>query len=238
MFEDSTFESTGKIHTRSSRWALAALILNCTILALIVLLPLVYPEAIHSKEISTLLFAPQPPAQITEAPKPEPVHTKLPDSNYMETQLIAPRKIPTTINIVKEREPDSFYCPDCVPSGPGALSATGSSAPNIFKHNPPPVVTPHSIRISTPVIEGMLIQKTIPIYPTIARDTRTQGTVILAAVISKTGTIESLHVISGPPMLQQAALNAVKTWRYRPYLLNGEAVEVETSINVVFKLDN
>jgi protein TonB len=165
------------------------------------------------------------------------MRAKLPDSNYMETQLIVPRQIPKGINIPKDRDPDSFNCPDCVPGGPGALTATGSGPAIIFKPTQPHVVTPHIIRVSTPVVEGMLIQKTMPIYPIIARDTHTQGTVMLAAVISKTGTIESLRVISGPPMLQQAALNAVKTWRYRPYLLNGEAVEVETSVNVVFKLD-
>ncbi len=236
MFEDSTFESNGKIRTRSSKWALAALILNCSILALIILLPLIYPEAIHSKEISTLLFVPQPPTQITEASKPEPVHTKLPDSNFMKSQLIVPRLIPKGINAPRERDPDFFNCPDCVPGGPVSILNPGSGAPNIFKHNPPPVVTPHSIRVSTLVVEGMIIQKTIPIYPAIARETRTQGTVMLAAVISKTGAIESLRVISGPAMLQEAAYNAVKNWRYRPYLLNGEAVEVETSVNVVFKL--
>jgi protein TonB len=80
----------------------------------------------------------------------------------------------------------------------------------------------------------MLIQKTTPIYPPIAKAARVQGTVVLQAQISKQGTIENLHVISGPAMLQQAALDAVKTWRYKPYLLNGEPVEVETTVNVIF----
>jgi protein TonB len=66
---------------------------------------------------------------------------------------------------------------------------------------------------------------------------RVSGTVVLAATISKTGTIENLHVVSGPPVLQQAALDAVQTWLYRPYLLDGEPVEVETTINVVFTLN-
>ena len=83
----------------------------------------------------------------------------------------------------------------------------------------------------------MLIQKTIPVYPPIAKATRTQGTVELQATISKSGTIENLRVISGSPMLQQAALDAVQQWIYRPYLLNGQPVEVETTVNVVFRLD-
>jgi TonB family protein len=83
---------------------------------------------------------------------------------------------------------------------------------------------------------GMLLEKTNPVYPPIAKAARVSGTVVLQAIISKSGTIESLHVISGPPMLQLAALEAVKTWRYRPYLLEGEPVEVMTTINVIFTL--
>jgi protein TonB len=70
-----------------------------------------------------------------------------------------------------------------------------------------------------------------------AREMRIAGTVQLQATISRKGTIENLRVVSGPPLLQQAAIDAVKQWRYRPYLLNGEPVEVETAVNVDFKLD-
>jgi protein TonB len=81
-----------------------------------------------------------------------------------------------------------------------------------------------------------LLNKTAPVYPAIAKAARVSGTVVLQATISKTGTIENLRVISGPAMLQQSALEAVKSWRYRPYLLNGDPVEVETTVNVVFTL--
>ena len=76
----------------------------------------------------------------------------------------------------------------------------------------------------------------MPAYPPIAKANGIQGTVVLQATISRSGTIENLRVVSGPVMLQQAAMDAVKEWRYRPYLLNGEPVEVETTVNVVFKL--
>jgi protein TonB len=92
------------------------------------------------------------------------------------------------------------------------------------------------VSISGGVMVGMLLQKTTPVYPPIAKAARQQGTVVLQATISKTGSIENLRVISGPAMLQQAALDAVKTWRYRPYLLDGEPTEVETTVNVVFSL--
>jgi protein TonB len=83
---------------------------------------------------------------------------------------------------------------------------------------------------------GFLLNKTTPTYPPIAKAARVQGTVVLQATISKQGTIEDLRVISGPAMLQQAALDAVRQWRYRPYLLNNEPVEVETTVNVIFTL--
>jgi protein TonB len=83
---------------------------------------------------------------------------------------------------------------------------------------------------------GNLMDKVIPQYPAIAKAARIQGIVVLQAAISNAGTIENLRVISGPPMLRQAALDAVRIWRYKPYLLNGEPVEVETTVNVVFNL--
>ncbi len=83
----------------------------------------------------------------------------------------------------------------------------------------------------------MIVSRTIPTYPIIARTMGVQGTVVLAATISKAGTIENLRVMSGPVTLQRAALDAVKTWRYKPYMLDGEPAEVETSVEVVFKIE-
>jgi protein TonB len=85
-------------------------------------------------------------------------------------------------------------------------------------------------------MEGLLIDKKLPVYPRLAIAVRAEGTVVLQATISKAGTIENLHVVSGPPMLQQAAIDAVQSWRYKPYLLGGEPVEVETTVNVIFTL--
>jgi protein TonB len=83
---------------------------------------------------------------------------------------------------------------------------------------------------------GNLLDRVTPQYPAIAKAARIQGIVVLQATISIAGTMQNLRVISGPPMLQQAALDAVRSWRYKPYLLNGEPVEVETTVNVVFNL--
>jgi len=95
---------------------------------------------------------------------------------------------------------------------------------------------PKKIAVSPGVMQGYLLVKTVPKYPAIAKEAHIQGTVVLQVTISKTGTIEELHVVSGAPLLWQASIDAVKTWRYRPYLLNGVPVDVETQINVVFSL--
>ena len=97
-----------------------------------------------------------------------------------------------------------------------------------------PAATQH---VSSGVMQGMLIYKVIPTYPAMAQAIRASGTVVLQATISRTGTIENLRVVSGPAMLRQAALDAVKQWRYRPYMLNGQPVEVETTVDVDFTLD-
>jgi TonB family protein len=86
------------------------------------------------------------------------------------------------------------------------------------------------------VTAGRRISGDVPEYPFTAKQAHIQGTVALWAEIGKDGTIHHLEVISGPSTLQQSALDAVKTWRYIPYLLNGEPVEVETQVNVVYEL--
>jgi protein TonB len=92
------------------------------------------------------------------------------------------------------------------------------------------------VNISSGVAAGQLIGPIRPIYPAIAKAARIQGTVVIEATISRAGTIENLQVTDGPPMLRQAAIDAVAAARYRPFLLNGQPVEVQTSIHVIFSL--
>ena len=111
------------------------------------------------------------------------------------------------------------------------IGSTGTGPAIVVKAAPPKIVS-----ISSGVMAGNLLEKTMPQYPAIAKAARVQGVVVIQATISNTGLIENIRVISGPPMLQQAAVDAVRSWRYKPYLLNGEPVEVETTVNVVFNL--
>jgi protein TonB len=99
-----------------------------------------------------------------------------------------------------------------------------------------PKVAVQRVRVSQGVTQGMVIHRVNPTYPPLARTARVQGAVVLAAIIGKDGAIQNLHVISGHPLLTQSALDAVKQWRYKPYILNGEPVEVDTQITVNFTL--
>jgi len=152
----------------------------------------------------------------------------------MNNQLTAPTKIPHEIRMVNEKEPSlaSFGVAG------SDFGSGGNVMGNLFADSGPKVnaAPVKKLVISSGVMQGNLLQKTQPVYPPIAKAARVSGTVVLQATISKTGTIEGLHVVSGPQMLQQAAMDAVRTWRYRPYLLNNEPVEVETQINVIFTL--
>lgn len=84
------------------------------------------------------------------------------------------------------------------------------------------------------MVQSYAISQPQPVYPAVAKAAHVQGVVVLHALISKQGTIEDLKVISGPPLLTASAIDAVKNWTYRPYILNGEPTEVETTINVNF----
>jgi protein TonB len=233
MFEDSTFESRGSIHTRSRGWMIAALAFNGSILLALILIPLIYPEALPRIGMSMLMTAPPPPQQ--PRPRPQVDHATVVRSDMPDGRMTAPRTIPRNI-------PNSPAGPEILDridvasiGGNGPASADSPFRPAI----PPPVVRPAAkgpVRIAGPVEAGLLLYKKVPIYPQIAVAMRKEGTVVLQATISKSGTIENLRVVSGPAMLQQAALDAVQSWRYRPYQLDGEPIEVETTVNVVFTL--
>jgi bla regulator protein blaR1 len=97
--------------------------------------------------------------------------------------------------------------------------------------------TPKHLSVPSAVMSGNLLNKVVPTYPPAAKKAKIQGTVVLSAVIGKDGNIENLRVLSGPSELQQSALDAVRQWTYKPYLLNGDPIEVETTVHVVYMLN-
>jgi len=233
MFEDATFESTGIIHTRSRTWMVATFLFNGSILLTLILIPLTDPEALPQQALPFLLTAPAPlpPPPLAPSITARPTQGK---SEMLNGVIPAPPGILQSIRISDR------------PGGAESLMSMGegpsrSDAATVVFLGTQAIHVVHSdvrgpVRVSSITAGASLIRRTLPVYPPIAISLHLEGTVVLQATISKSGAIEDLRVASGPALLQQAALDAVKTWRYRPYLLNGEPVEVETTVNVVFKM--
>jgi protein TonB len=164
-------------------------------------------------------------------------------SDLMNGQLRTPTKIPEKVQMIKEEDapPPVMSAGGVVGGVPGGVPGgqMGGVIGGIISSTPvavPKVATPQRVRVSQGVSQGLLIRKVQPPYPPLARQARIQGNVVLQAEISKDGTIQNLRLISGHPMLAPSAIEAVKQWRYKPYFLNGEPVEVETQITVIFSL--
>jgi periplasmic protein TonB len=153
--------------------------------------------------------------------------------------LFTPQHIPHEISppAPSDMQPPSLNTDTSGPGGllssnDGIFSSTGESVPVVILH---PLVPTHHPPVSR-MMEGNLIHRVEPNYPSIAKQARIQGSVLLRATIGRDGSIENLHLLSGHSMLAQAAMEAVRQWRYRPYFLNGEPVEVETQVTVNFVL--
>lgn len=238
MFEDSTFESTGRIKTRSRRWMIVTFTINGLTLLALILIPLVFPDALPRQAMQFLMVAPAVPAPETPRPVRQPLHASHDVSEMRDGHIIAPTNIPRIITAPEEPEAPFEQTSLTMEQGP---AVPGSGENPFGGRRAATIVHPESsgpVRVSSKIVEGLIIRKTIPLYPSIAKAAGIQGTVVLQATISKQGTIENLRVISGPAMLQQAAIDAVKTWRYRPYMLDEQPVEVETTVNVVFSISH
>jgi protein TonB len=159
----------------------------------------------------------------------------------MDSGLHAPTKIPKEIKEIKEEAPPSAGSGVQGMQGMGTGGGGGVAGSLFSSLNTSAPVVPRVVQkqtgpmhLSSGVVAGMIISRPEPVYPPIAKAAHVQGAVILHAIISKQGTIEQLSVISGNGMLVNAARDAVMRWRYKPYILDGEPVEVETSITVNF----
>ncbi len=160
---------------------------------------------------------------------PAPVQKQM-----MQTQLAAPTRLPQN---AKSIAPSDTPPPASIGGASIAALNGNNSVGNVFDGRSDANISgPRVVSVSAGVAVGLLIHKTQPIYPSIAKSARAQGTVVLQAKISTSGKVTNLQVISGPPMLRQAAVDAVKTWQYKPYTLNNQPTEVDTTVNVVFSL--
>jgi protein TonB len=121
-----------------------------------------------------------------------------------------------------------------VPGGTGDV--LGGIGTGVAPPPPPLAATPNRIKVGGEVQSASLVKQVTPEYPGMAKSARVSGTVTLHAIISKDGSIEKLEYVSGPALLMTSAMSAVKEWRYRPTMLNGQPVEVDTTVQVVFSL--
>jgi len=242
MFEDSLIESGNKLKTKRGVTTVFSFLLQIFLLGILILIPLIYTDALPKQQLMTFLVAPPPPPPPSPPPAAAVVKVvRQIQSELINGQLRTPTKIPQKIQMIKEEDaPPPMMSggmlggvPGGVPGGSmgGVIGGIVNAAGAIPKQ-----VIPQRVRVSSGVSTGLLIRKITPTYPPLARQARIQGQVVLQAEISKEGTIQNLQLISGHPMLAPAAIEAVKQWRYKPYLLNGEPVAVETQVVVNFSL--
>ncbi len=237
MFEDSLVESSGKLAARHPFATVVSFAGQIIVLSALLLLSLLYTETLPTQRWINVLQAPPPPPS---APASRSVAIASNRSGALSDPLVVPSEIPKSIGMVRTER----TAPGTPPSGIagdilGSVPENSIGIVNSLLRPATPVLprlAPQKVRVSSGVAEGMLIHQVKPPYPAAAKMARVEGSVALQAVIGKDGSIQNLRVISGHPLLTSAALEAVKQWRYKPYYLNGEPVEVETQIVVNFLL--
>jgi periplasmic protein TonB len=241
MFDELVISGAKRAHTYQWWTVWLSALLQAAVLTVLILIPLIYTEALPKAMLTTLLVAPPPPPP-PPPPAPKIVKIKPTPRLIQQGKMTAPTVIPKKIEIIKEEEmPPEVGTSEGVPGGvPGGVGGgvLGGIIGGMGSGPAPPPQAPKRIRIGGNVQNANLIHEVDPAYPSIAKTARIQGDVVLHAIISKQGVIEQLHYISGPPLLVQSAMQAVRLWRYRPTLLNGEPVEVETTITVHFTLND
>ncbi len=246
MFEDLV-ECSPTAKKTNKRWTvIVSMIFQVGFLGILILIPLIYTEALPRTMMATLLVAPPPPPPPPPPPAAAPVVKVKPVAHLMQAgKLVAPKAIPKDVKIFKEEEapPDvgmvgvTGGVPGGIPGG-SAGGVIGGVIGGVAGSNlaPPPKVQ-QRIRQGGNVQAALIVNRVQPLYPPLARQTRISGTVKLHAIIAKDGSVQQLEVFAGHPLLVQAALDAVRQWRYKPTLLNGEPVEVDTTIDVIFSLN-
>jgi protein TonB len=240
MFEDSLVESRVGEVSSSKRWTMLASIgLQVAVAGVVLVMPLLHPEAMPfrfeaPKVVMPLMLKPPVPEVVERESAASSSSVTVPSV----TRAVSPTSLlPSLHPVVGDPPPlapfgNAMRMTDVLPSGIGVLG-----------NGPGPVVSVTPLRapaaplhVSTGVLQGMLIAPIRPAYPAIAKAAHVEGVVVVEAVISRTGTIESLRVVSGPAMLQHAAMEAIREARYQPFRLNGEPTEVQTTITVNFRL--
>ena len=240
MFEDSLVESAERLACCRNPWStVISFAAQILVGGILVLLSLIYTEALPSQKATTIL---EQPPRTAAPPRPVLASSVSHNSRSDGSVLISPQEIAKTIAIDRDQAMPGNSGPTSgfgIPNGVPGESSDNALA-EVLRTLPVAALkaAPAKVHVSSGVAQGLLIRQVKPEYPALARQARIQGTVVLQAVIGKDGTVQNLRVVSGHPMLAAAAIDAVRQWLYRPYYLNGEPVEVDTQINVNFALVN
>lgn len=238
IFRGSLIESGGKLRPRNPWAALGALAVQLLLLLALVVIPLFHTDSLPKREVLTMLYAPPLAATVSDAMRlqaPTPAYTPAcisSPSPRANTQEVPTAPVNPTGGVVGGVPGGAV---GGVPSG--VFSEVLGSTPSLPVVARTPEPTPAKrIRVAARVVEANLIHDVAPKYPPEAGRARIEGAVVLLAVIGKDGSVQDVRVESGLPLLAQAAVDAVKQWRYRPYLVNGEPVEVDSRITINFTL--
>ena len=238
MFEENLVASQPTSVSTTKRWTMVgSTALQVAIAATLIVIPMLHPERLTFHLQTPLVFTPPPPRP------PVPITQAQPAGSKTSTMPSAPVIIRSQIPLFINRPSDSNPLPATAISNGWAMgtSAIADVLSGTAGHQTPVSVqptksSPKPLKVSEGVVAGRLMTAIQPIYPSIALAAHVSGSVVVEAIISKAGTIESLHVISGPVLLRSAALDAIRVARYRPFLLNGEPTEVQTTITVNFTM--
>src|SRR5579863_5602525 len=194
MFEDSLLESGGRLKTKRGRTTTFAIILEIALIGVMVLMPLIFTEALPKQQLMTFLVAPPPPP-----PPPPPAAAPVKIVKQIQTDIVngelrTPTKIPKKVEMIKEDEapPPVMATTGVVGGVPGGVpgGSMGGVIGSVLSSTPvavPKIATPQRVRVSSGVQSGLLIRKVPPAYPPLARQARIQGVVLLQAEISKEG---------------------------------------------------
>jgi protein TonB len=239
MFEDSLVESRVGHFSSSKRWTtLASISFQVAVAGVVIALPLLHPEALPFHVEAPRVLVPlmsKPPVPVVQAQREA--------SASSSSMTVENATRPLILTSLPGRDATANDAPQLALLGDGMGVHDGLPSGIGVGDGHGPVVSVAAtkgsvatLHVSKGVLQGMLITPIRPVYPAIAKAAHVEGTVIVEAVISRTGTIESLHVMSGPQMLQSAAMDAIRQARYQPYRLNGEPTEVQTTITVNFRI--
>ena len=238
---DELIDSSPKNRKRTSPWALfLSFGLQVIAIAGMILVTIIQMEALPEGMQLTFLAAPPPPPPPPPPPAAQPVRRKIRRVSQVQAgKVIAPKEIPKEIAMIEEEDEPLQDMSGVIGGVPGGIAGgrmggvIGGIIGGIPSAAPPPPAAP--IRVSGGVQNARRVHHVDPVFPPIAKQARIYGTVKLEAIIAPDGTIQNLKVLSGHPLLVQAAISAVQQWRYAPTLLNGEPVPVITNVDVVFK---